>query len=343
VARRVLALILLGLALVVCVVLAASESLTNRTGRTATAVTVTFSEQVRITSYDEAVFPQKEPSSRASTFKFSGGQLENGARFSVSWTPSGATIESYEWATEPDLNGPLPVGEVWDQRRVDRINRLLAELSQIVVTWYRDYYSASEHEGGFTTEDVLAALSDLAILTLGVENYTTSVKDPVTGVEETIIGGEYGRHVSRTLLEYRQPGWSVLRVYNVGNINPEGGAGNEIYSYELVLPGRRFLTVNVFSRYARAGSGCDLGVCYMKNLKYTDTESTPKKLRIYELFFENPDPKFLPNLDPTSLVSTFIVSNVLDDNGQFTVVELEGWIFAEGNPDAILYRPPGPP
>jgi hypothetical protein len=99
VVRRVLALTFLGLALVVCVALAATESLTNRTGRTATAVTVTFSEQVRLTSYDESVFPAKEPSSRASTFRFSGGDLANGARFSVSWTPSTAEITSTEWET----------------------------------------------------------------------------------------------------------------------------------------------------------------------------------------------------------------------------------------------------
>jgi hypothetical protein len=99
VARRVLALIILGLILAFCVALAATQSLTNRTGRTATAVTVTFSEQVRITSYDETVFPTKDPSSRSDTFTFSGGQLENGARFSMSWTPSTAEITSTEWET----------------------------------------------------------------------------------------------------------------------------------------------------------------------------------------------------------------------------------------------------
>jgi hypothetical protein len=99
VARRVLALTLLGLALVVCVALAASESLTNRTGQTATAVTVTFSEQVLIASYDESIFPTKIPSSRAETFRFSGGQLESGAQFAVSWTPSGAEITGTEWET----------------------------------------------------------------------------------------------------------------------------------------------------------------------------------------------------------------------------------------------------
>jgi hypothetical protein len=84
---------------VVLAALGASESLTNRTGRTATAVTVTFSEQVRITSYGSTTFPTQEPSSRADTFRFSGGQLENGARLSISWTPSTAEITNTEWET----------------------------------------------------------------------------------------------------------------------------------------------------------------------------------------------------------------------------------------------------
>ena len=71
----------------------------NRTGRTAAAMTVVFSEQVRITSYDETVFPTKEPSSRSETFRLGGGQLENDARFSVSWTPNTAEITSTEWET----------------------------------------------------------------------------------------------------------------------------------------------------------------------------------------------------------------------------------------------------
>jgi len=99
VVRRVLALIPLGVILLVCAAFAASETLRNRTGSTATAVTVTFSEEVRITSYDESVFPTKEPSSRSETFRFSGGQLENGARFTVSWIPSGAEITGTEWET----------------------------------------------------------------------------------------------------------------------------------------------------------------------------------------------------------------------------------------------------
>jgi arabinogalactan endo-1,4-beta-galactosidase len=114
VARRALALTFLGLALVVCVAFGASESLTNRTGRTATAVTVTFSEQVRITSYDESVFPTKEPSSRSQTFLFSGRQLENGARFSISWTPSTAEITNTEWETAGAANAVNTLPANWD-------------------------------------------------------------------------------------------------------------------------------------------------------------------------------------------------------------------------------------
>ena len=42
--RRAFALVVLGVVVLVCTALAASEYLTNRTGKTATAVTVTFSE-----------------------------------------------------------------------------------------------------------------------------------------------------------------------------------------------------------------------------------------------------------------------------------------------------------
>jgi hypothetical protein len=68
-------------------------------------VTVTFSAEVRITSYDETVLPTKDPSSRSDTFRFSGGQLENGARFSISWTPSTAEITSTEWETTGAATG----------------------------------------------------------------------------------------------------------------------------------------------------------------------------------------------------------------------------------------------
>jgi len=100
VARRVLALVLLGVVVVVCAALAASESLRNDSRKTASAVTIQFSDSVRITSWDTATFPTCSPSSsQASTFRFSGGQLENGARFAVSWTPSTAEITNVEWET----------------------------------------------------------------------------------------------------------------------------------------------------------------------------------------------------------------------------------------------------
>jgi hypothetical protein len=100
VVRRVLALVLLGVVVVVCAALAASESLRNDSRKTASAVTIQFSDSVRITSWDTSTFATCSPSSgRASTFRFSGGQFENGARFSVSWTPSTAEITGTEWET----------------------------------------------------------------------------------------------------------------------------------------------------------------------------------------------------------------------------------------------------
>lgn len=100
---RVIGLVLLTVVLVGGTALATSRALTNRSGSAATGVTITFSEEVRITSYDETVFPTQIPMSRGTTFTFSGGRLENGAAFSASWTPSAAEIVSAEWesATAP--------------------------------------------------------------------------------------------------------------------------------------------------------------------------------------------------------------------------------------------------
>jgi hypothetical protein len=339
VVRRVLALTFLGLALVTCVAFAATESLTNRTGRTATAVTVTFSEQVRITSYDQTVFPTKDPSSRSDTFRFSGGQLENGARFSVSWTPSGATIESYEWVTEPDLNGPLQVGAEWDQRRVDRINRVIDELNSIELGGLRDYDFALQHDGGVQAEGIIGAISDLAILTLGVESYATPVTDPVIGVDETILGGEFGEFVRKTLLGYN-PGSELLRVYNEGTF-PDA-QGNRASAYTLSLPGRIYIAVQLSPTLARAGGGCNLGVFLISNQQAVDTESVPAKIRCYELLFEHPNAEFLPELDPASWIASCFHYSKLD-NAENTILEIEGWLFAEGNPNPIIYRPLGPP
>jgi hypothetical protein len=117
VARRVLALVLLGIAIVVCTALAASESLRNRTGSTATAVTVTFSEKVTITGYNSSVFTTQEPTGKAEAFRFSGGQLEDGGRFMISWSPSDAEITNTKWEipAAPAAAGPLTYEEIMAQ------------------------------------------------------------------------------------------------------------------------------------------------------------------------------------------------------------------------------------
>jgi len=108
VARRATALVLLSAVLLVLTASAASEYLTNRTGKTATAVTVTFSEEVRITSHDESVFPNQEPAGRAETFTFSGGELADNGRFKLSWTPGSASVVNCEWLTGRGLGVAPP-------------------------------------------------------------------------------------------------------------------------------------------------------------------------------------------------------------------------------------------
>jgi WD40 repeat protein len=94
------------LAFLALVCLGATETLRNRSGKTASGVTITFSEKVRITSYDESVFSEQDPTGRADVFTFGGGQLANGGSFRVTWTPSSATVEDSEWlASESPSQG----------------------------------------------------------------------------------------------------------------------------------------------------------------------------------------------------------------------------------------------
>ena len=110
-ARRVLALVLLGIAIVVCTDLAASESLRNDSRETASGVTIQFSDSVRITSWDTATFPTCSPSSgRAESFTFSGGEVASGGQFRVSWTPSAAEIANTEWETTGASTGGTSTG-----------------------------------------------------------------------------------------------------------------------------------------------------------------------------------------------------------------------------------------
>jgi hypothetical protein len=106
---------LLVLALVALVCLGVTETLRNRSGKPASGVTITFSEKVRITNYDRSVFAEQEPTGRAATFAFSGGRLADGGNFSVTWTPSSATVENCEWLTSgPAVNlsePPVPTTE----------------------------------------------------------------------------------------------------------------------------------------------------------------------------------------------------------------------------------------
>jgi hypothetical protein len=86
---------------VVCVGLAcsaATKTFTNTTGQAATQIVVTFSEEVRVTSYTSDVFPTQSPASGESeSFTFSGGTLDAGGTFQVTWSPSSARVRSTKW------------------------------------------------------------------------------------------------------------------------------------------------------------------------------------------------------------------------------------------------------
>lgn len=98
--RRVLGLVLLSAVLHAFEVSAASESFRNDSGKTASGVAIQFSASVRVTSWDTATFPTCSPSSgRAESFAFSGGELEEGGQFRVSWSPSTVAVTGCTWIT----------------------------------------------------------------------------------------------------------------------------------------------------------------------------------------------------------------------------------------------------
>jgi len=96
VTERVLGLMLVGLLVVSAAGLAASQTFINKTGKTVTGIRIEFSRSVTITRHDSA-FLDQSPSGRSDEFTFSGGDLRNLGRFSITWMPSSAKVTGYEW------------------------------------------------------------------------------------------------------------------------------------------------------------------------------------------------------------------------------------------------------
>jgi len=94
--RRVLGLVLVGVVLMSAVGQAASQTFINKTGKTVAGITIEFSKRVMITRHDSA-FPDQSPSGRSDQFTFSGRDLRNRGRFSITWMPSSAKVTDYEW------------------------------------------------------------------------------------------------------------------------------------------------------------------------------------------------------------------------------------------------------
>jgi len=79
---------------------AATKTFTNTTAQTAPGIVVTFSQEVRVTSYASDVFPTQSPASGESeSFTFSGGTLPAGGAFQITWAPSSARVRSTKWIT----------------------------------------------------------------------------------------------------------------------------------------------------------------------------------------------------------------------------------------------------
>lgn len=114
--KRLVVVLLIAVLGVALLCLGASQKLVNQTGAAASGVTLTFSDAVRITSYDKSVFPTQSPATGESeTFTFSGGTLSGGGTFQVTWSPSEARIVVSKWVTglEGAQDTSAQVGTRW--------------------------------------------------------------------------------------------------------------------------------------------------------------------------------------------------------------------------------------
>jgi ABC-type cobalt transport system substrate-binding protein len=108
--KRIVRVLALLLCVVALVALAATNTFRNQTGATASGIVIQFSEEVRITSYDKSVFPTQSPASgEAESFTFSGGTLDAGGTFQVTWSPSGARVRGTKWITAGSASAAAPV------------------------------------------------------------------------------------------------------------------------------------------------------------------------------------------------------------------------------------------
>ncbi len=75
---------------------ATTHSFRNDTGKVATGIKVEFSRRATVTRHS-ASFALQDPDGWGTKFTFTGGKVQPGGKFTVSWGPSAATVVSWEW------------------------------------------------------------------------------------------------------------------------------------------------------------------------------------------------------------------------------------------------------
>ncbi|MCD6495576.1 hypothetical protein J7K60_05925, partial [Candidatus Bipolaricaulota bacterium] len=94
--RRVVGLMLAGVLLLSVIGFATTQTFINKTRKTVTGIRIEFSKRVMITRHNSA-FPDQSPTGRSDEFTFSGRDLRNLGRCSITWMPSSVKVTDYEW------------------------------------------------------------------------------------------------------------------------------------------------------------------------------------------------------------------------------------------------------
>ncbi|MCX5657505.1 MAG: hypothetical protein NTZ48_04695 [Candidatus Omnitrophica bacterium] len=216
----------------------------------------------------------------------------------------------------------------------------LDDVLNIPVNGTKVYSLGTENMQGVTGEDIFKSLSNLTILTMGNEGITSTQKD-INGNDELIVGGELGVVVNRELLGY-SPSSRFVAVFNKGTWLLEGASSEEIcYVYDILTyigdVVDSSIRVYLTPYLAHPERGFDLRVFFIENVRRIDETY----IRNLNLGIGYPDLNDLPDADPNRLLGVYKDIKMLDTEPA-QIIEWQGILFQENNPDPIGYRTLGP-
>lgn len=149
----------------------------------------------------------------------------------------------------------------------------IKEIQSIPVGGYKTYISGTKNR--MPMEQVIDSIANLAVMQMDMENFDKA-KDPVTGKEITIIGGEFGRILRREILGF-DPKTEGLGVKHIEL--KKGIRGFDEDKFELDINGRFFdlILAEDFGRKEKGFEKWGVWVLIMRRPLNDGTKRTEEK------------------------------------------------------------------